>query len=136
MISNLLATLAATLFLGGPDVPPAAKAHFTKLHPNATHISWQKEGADKYEVEFKDKHQEYSATYSAKGDLLETEREIKQDVLPVAVLAAAQKINPKAKLVEFAEITRADKKVVYEVELKEKGKSTDVLFTQDGVVTQ
>jgi hypothetical protein len=128
--------ISSILWFGGVNVPPTAKEHFNKLFPNATHISWGKEGADKYEVEFKDKGHKMSATYDAKGTFLEKEREIKETETPASVVAAAHKVNPAAKLEEFAEITRADKSVVYEVELKEKGKSTDMLFTQDGVLTQ
>jgi uncharacterized membrane protein YkoI len=122
--------------LGDVKVPPAAKEHFYKQYPNATHIEWKQEGTDKYEAEFKQDHKHYTATYDAKGTFLESEKELTQEELPVAVLAAAQKIKPNAKLTEFAQIKRADKSVVFEVEIKDKKEKTDFLFTEDGVLTQ
>jgi|GEM_PF-5287793 len=122
--------------LGGIKVPAAAKDHFKTVHPNATAIHWSQEADKKYEVEFKEDKHEMSVTYSEKGDVLETEREITEAELPGTVLDAARKINPKAKMKEFAIITRANGTKVYEVELKQGKKSTDMLFTEDGVVTQ
>ncbi len=117
----------------GKDAPPAAvTAHFAKAFPQAQKVKWEQESDGKYEAEFILAETEISATYAPDGTLLETEQEIEASELPPAVATALQNDYPKAKPKEFAKITRADKSEVYEVEIKLKGKATDVLYLPNG----
>ena len=62
------------------------------------------------------------------------EEKVPLDKAPKAVLDAAKKRFPKAEVVGVSKETEKDK-TVYEVELKENGKTIDVTLTPDGAVT-
>jgi uncharacterized membrane protein YkoI len=62
------------------------------------------------------------------------EEKVPLDKVPKAVLEAAKKRFPKAEVVGASKET-ADGKTVYEVELKEAGKTIDVTLTPEGVIT-
>ncbi|MGM9478350.1 hypothetical protein ACS5PU_18130 [Pedobacter sp. GSP4] len=122
----LLATgtvsLAQAQKLNATKVPAEVKAAFAKLHAG-TKVSWEREKHD-YEAGFTLNGKETSEVYSAKGLLLETEVEIKSTELPAAVLAKLK----GAKITEAAKITKADRTIYYEAEVKGK----DLLFDPNG----
>lgn len=62
------------------------------------------------------------------------EEKVPLDKVPKAVLEAAKKRFPKAEVVG-AGTEKKDDKTVYEVELKEAGKTIDVTLTPEGVIT-
>ncbi len=62
------------------------------------------------------------------------EEKVPLDKAPKAVLEAAKKRFPKAEVVGVSKETEKDK-TVYEVELKEAGKTIDVTLTPEGVIT-
>ena len=62
------------------------------------------------------------------------EEKVPLDKVPKPVLEAAKKRFPKAEVVGVSKETEKDK-TVYEVELKENGKTIDVTLTPEGVIT-
>ncbi|QJW99941.1 PepSY-like domain-containing protein [Frigoriglobus tundricola] len=62
------------------------------------------------------------------------EEKVPLDKLPKGVLEAAKKRFPKAEAVG-ASVEKEGGKFVYEVELKEAGKTIDLTLTADGVIT-
>src|SRR6478736_4892021 len=62
------------------------------------------------------------------------EEKVPLDKVPKAVLEAAKKRFPKAEVVGASKETEKDK-TVYEVELKEGGKTIDVTLTPEGTIT-
>lgn len=62
------------------------------------------------------------------------EEKVPLDKVPKAVLEAAKKRFPKAEVVG-AGTEKVNDKTVYEVELKEAGKTIDVTLTPEGVIT-
>ena len=62
------------------------------------------------------------------------EEKVPLDKVPKAVLEAAKKRFPKAEVVG-ASTEKVDDKTVYEIELKEAGKTIDVTLTPEGVIT-
>jgi hypothetical protein len=62
------------------------------------------------------------------------EEKVPLDKVPKAVLDAAKKRFPKAEVVGASKETENDK-TVYEIELKENGKTIDVTITPEGVIT-
>ena len=62
------------------------------------------------------------------------EEKVPLDKVPKAVLETAKKRFPKAEVVGASKETDKDK-TVYEVELKEAGKTIDVTLTPEGVIT-
>ena len=132
--------LAIALFTSGSlmatdKTPQVVKDSFTKAYPKVAKVSWEEEDGN-FEAKFKDGKKELSVIYKADGSLIETEELLKEAELPKKVTSEAHKAHPKAKFLEFAKITRADGTVVYEVEIKENGKETDLLFSPEGKETK
>jgi hypothetical protein len=63
------------------------------------------------------------------------EENVPLDKVPKAILQSVKKRFPKAEVVRASKETTEDKKTVYEIELKEGGKTTDVTLTPEGVIT-
>lgn len=101
-------------------VPEIVKSAFKSAYPAVTKVKWDMEKTGEYEAEFKINKVEVSVVYDEKGNLLETETEIKFSDLPQAVKDAIAKDFAGYKI---EEIEKVEKKGVisYEMEV-EKGK--------------
>lgn len=128
----LLLAPSASLKAQSKQPPDAVVKSYTVVFPNAKLTKWDKEKDGSYEAEFTQDGQEHSATFTPDGTLKETETELKKDQVPAAVLASVVKDHPGAKVNEYARIVRANKSVVYEVEVKINGKAQDLLYTEGG----
>jgi len=135
-----LALYISILSAHANNCPKPVLAAFKKAFPTAKKVKWSTEKAkDKsvlHEAEFKNDKQEMSATYTEQGTLVETEMDITKADVPAAVMAAVAKSYPKAVIKEYAKITRASGAVVYEIEVKDGGKSKDLLFNPEGMPTE
>ena len=69
------------------------------------------------------------------GQASASEKELKKDQLPKAVIAAFEKAFPNAKELEFEEAL-FDGKTTYEVEYKKDGKEYEFLYSTEGVLIQ
>ena len=69
------------------------------------------------------------------GQSSASEKELKKDQLPKAVIAAFEKAFPNAKELEFEEAL-FDGKTTYEVEYKKDGKEYEFLYSAEGVLIQ
>lgn len=123
--------LLLTLCLGAgfsacaQKTPPAAVVTaFQQKFPNAKHLDWGKEKNGDWEAEFEEGEVEMSANFSAAGQWLETETEIKVSELPAPVQSALTGKNVK----EAAKILRADGSTVYEAEVKHE----DFIYDANG----
>jgi len=105
--------------------PPAVVVSaFNQKFSNIKELEWGKEKNGDWEAEFEQNGAEMSANFSATGQWLETEAEIKVADLPAPVQAALQ----GKKVKEVAKILSADGSTVYEAEVKHK----DLMFDADG----
>lgn len=68
------------------------------------------------------------------GSVRADEEKVPLDKVPKAVVEAAKKRFPKAEVVGASKETDKDK-TVYEIELKETGKTIDVTLTPEGAIT-
>ena len=109
------------------EIPEAVKSNFQKQYPAVTDVKWEKEG-ENYEVEFEQNKSELSLVYDAKGNLLETEVEIKTDQLPKAVSQYVETNYKGQKIKEASKITDAKGVVSYEAEVKDM----DLIFDSNG----
>ncbi len=103
------------------EIPAAAKAGFAAKFPAAQKVKWSIEKPGEFEVDFVLNKIEQSALVDPKGNIIETEIEIKESELPQAVKATLTKDFAGYK---FDEINKAtDAKGVVDFELQaEKGK--------------
>lgn len=110
------------------DIPKGIIETFNLNFKGSTVESWDKEKDGGYEAEFDLNGVETSATFSAEGQLIETEQEIEESALPSPV-SSYLKINHSGKSIdEVAKITTGEGIVKYEVEIEK----TDLIFDDKG----
>ncbi len=102
-------------------IPAEAKAGFAAKFPAAQKVKWSIEKPGEFEVDFVLNKIEQSALVDAKGNLIETEVEIKEAELPQAVKATLVKDFAGYKLDEVTKATDAKGVVAFEMEAA-KGK--------------
>ncbi len=119
----------------GKDVPAKVKTSLAQRFPDATKVKWDKENANEWEAEFKMKNKEYSANFDVDGTWKETEYEIKESKLPVAVKATlANKFAGYD--VEDAEVSETPEGKVFELKLENDKTDMEVAIAADGKVVK
>lgn len=109
------------------DVPVAVKAKFASLYPGIKADKWEKEGGD-YEVSFDKEKSEMTVSFTAAGNLIDTETMIKVADLPDAIEDYITKTYPGEKIKEASKTVDASGKVTYEAEIDEM----ELIFDADG----
>ena len=127
LLTMLIALGTSVSISNAQSIPAAAKAAFTKLHPQATGMKWDKEDGD-YEVSFNENGKAMSAVMDAKGTLKETETDIAVSELPATIRAYVARQMPGKKIREAAIIVDANGTKKYEAEVGGK----DLLFDMNG----
>nr|WP_294994577.1 hypothetical protein [uncultured Sediminibacterium sp.] len=123
----LIATFLIAGLANGQSTPEKVKQIFSKNHPSATAIKWEKEDGN-FEVSFKENSIQFSIIYNAQAILLETEQEISLSDLPASIKTYMAKHYPSNALKGAARITNAEGIVTYEAAIKRK----DVIFDAAG----
>lgn len=114
-------------------VPPtAALKAFDVKFKNATTVNWGKEGPKVWEAEFNFEGSRISANFAEDGTWLETERIIKTEELPPAVLKAIKANFPDWKIIEADKTETLKHGLIYEANLKKGLSKKDVAFKEDG----
>ncbi len=131
--SFLALVLVSTLSLYAQQkVPANVIAVFNSKFPNAQNVKWGKESKTEYEADFKINTQTMSANFSDQGAWLETESTITFDQIPEKVKQAFSTLHPgsSVKVVEKVESPEGTK---FELKIKEKNKSKEILYSEEGV---
>lgn len=116
----------------GEKVPEAAKAGFAAKFPAAQKAKWSVEKPGEFEVEYVLTGVESSALVDAKGNLLETESEIKESELPQSVKATIAKDFAGFKIDEIEKATDAKGVVIYEMEAAKGKEKLEISFDSNG----
>ncbi len=129
VLSALLALAPAAAFAAASKTKPpqAVLQAFQKAYPNAEDVDWEMEDG-MYEAEFEQGDKEQSATFTATGQLIETETEIAVSELPAAVREYLAANYKGKKIKEAARIVTAKNTVMYEAEVKRR----DLMFDEQG----
>lgn len=127
LLTVLVAMYASLSVSHAQAIPAVAKSSFTKLHPQATGVKWEKEEGG-YEASFKENGKDMSVVMDAKGTLKETETDIVVAELPAAIRAYVAKQMPGKKIKEAAIIVDAAGTKMYEAEVGGK----DLMFDVNG----
>ena len=124
--------LTTVTFSQESKVPKVVKDAFAKIHPAAKDIKWEKEGANAYEIGFKENGIEISVDMDGKGNLKETETTIPVAELPTAVAPYIEKEYAGFTIKDAAKLVNDKGVVSFEAGI-EKGKvKKDVMFNKDG----
>lgn len=116
------------------SVPTAVTTAFASRFPNVSKVKWEMEGDGVWEAEFKIKRVEYSASFNAAGEWMETEWEISKRELPEHIKKA---LNEKFEGCELEEAERFESPNGngYEVEIELKNdEEFEVAISDEGVV--
>ena len=113
-------------------VPAAAKSGFAAKFPTAQKVKWGVEKPGEFEAEFTLNGAETSALVDAKGNLLETETEIKESELPQAVKATMAKDFAGYKLDEIEKATDAKGVITFEMEATKGKDKLEISFDLNG----
>lgn len=112
-------------------VPAPVKAKFHSLYPTVKDVNWRKQKSGNYETEFKQNSSDLGVTMDSVGNVKETELEMKVPELSKATKAIFNYIAhnyPDYKITEVDQITYADGKPMYEVEITKGKDKFDLLF--------
>ncbi len=134
-MKNFMIILALSLLVGSAyaqkvkeaNVPAEVKDAFKKKWPDAKVEKWEKEG-QWYEAEYEAGKTEGSVALDVKGNVMETEKEIKPSELPKAVTDHVSKNMPGKKIKEASHITDVKGAVWYEAEVDD----VDYIFDSEG----
>ena len=126
--------LAISLFACAQNPPKSVADNFNTKFQNASKVKWDQEEENEWEAEFKMNGDEMSASFDNAGKWLETEKELKKNELPAAVLNAFNTQYAGYKLGEAAEIEKPDFKG-YELGIEKGEETLEILVTADGKIT-
>jgi Putative beta-lactamase-inhibitor-like, PepSY-like len=127
----ILMILSSAVF-AQKDVPQAVKTAFAQKFSNAKVGKWVKEKDGSFEAEFDVKGKDQSANFSATGEWLETETEIKKSEIPQPVLTAFYAKFGQIKIKEACKIEFSNKPMQYELEYKKGLKMIEVIYDAEG----
>ncbi len=113
-------------------IPAAAKSGFAAKFPAAQKVKWSIEKPGEFEVEYLLNGVESSALVDAKGNILETEAEMKESELPTAVKATLAKDFKGYKLDEIEKATDAKGITTFEMEAAKGKEKLEVSFDTTG----
>lgn len=117
------------------NVPAKVKTAFEQKFPNAQKVKWDKENETEWEAEFKMSGKEYSANFSADGKWMETEYEIEESEIPLAVQKTLD--NEFADYeIEEVEISETTDGKVYEFAIEKDETKLEVAISPDGKVVK
>lgn len=112
------------------DVPKEVMDTFNSAFSDARDIDWEKKGKE-YEADFEIQNVDYSARFSADGDLIMQKQDITTSDIPEPVNAAIQK-EYEGYYIDDVERIDKDGKVYFQVELDGKMRDRKVVFSADG----
>lgn len=137
-MKNIFILFVALAFFAVPvfsqkTTPENVRKEFAKKYPSAQAVKWDSEEANEWEAEFKINGTEMSASFDDKGSWLETESEISEKELPVAVTNTLKKDFSGFKTGEISTIENPKMKG-FELALKKGETSFEVVFDNSGKV--
>jgi len=115
-------------------VPATAKTSFATKFPAAQKVKWSVEKPGEFEAEFILNSVKTSALVDAKGNLLETEVEIKQSELPEAIKDALAKDFKSYKIDEIEKVIDKKGTVTFELEAFKGKDKLEISFDANGTM--
>ncbi len=109
------------------EVPPAISKIFVKSHPKVANVEWAKAG-DNFKANYVVDSTDRSATYTATGKVIESEKQISVASLPTTVIKYVNENFQDAYVKKASQITSSKGKVNYCVKIKDK----TLLFDANG----
>ncbi|MGZ3932662.1 MAG: PepSY-like domain-containing protein [Bacteroidia bacterium] len=115
------------------DVPKPVTAAFSAHFKNVKAEKWEKKPNGTYKAEFEQGKSESAGIFSAEGELLETETELKISGLPKAVTEHVAKNYEGFKIEKAEKIMHASGSGFYGIEIKKGRERKDLIYNASGV---
>lgn len=115
------------------NAPTEVTTAFSQKFPTAKKVKWDKENETEWEAEFKMNGKEFSANFTSEGIWKETENEISQAEIPLAVKQTLESEFAGYKI-EESEISETAAGKVYEFALEKDESELEVGIAPDGKV--
>ena len=139
-MKKLLVLLVCIVFVIGVSamnqkdekIPAAAKTGFATKFPTAQKVKWSVEKPGEFEAEYTMNGVESSVLFDAKGNLLESETEIKEADLPQSVKAAIAKDFTGYKMDEIEKAVDAKGATTFEMEAAKGKDKLEISFDSNG----
>ena len=139
-MKKLLVLLVCIVFVIGVSamnqkdekIPAAAKTGFATKFPTAQKVKWSVEKPGEFEAEYTMNGVESSVLFDAKGNLLESETEIKEADLPQSVKAAIAKDFTGYKMDEIEKAVDANGATTFEMEAAKGKDKLEISFDSNG----
>ena len=141
---TMLAVLALTTLAVGDDqekkikradLPPAVEKTVVAVSQGATIKGFSEEvenGQTLYEAELTVNGHGKDVNIDSSGAVVEVEEQVEMDSLPAAVKEGLQAKAGKGKIIKVESITKHDKLVAYEAQVRTDGKKSEVQVGPDG----
>ena len=141
---TMLAVLAVTTLAVGDDqenkikradLPPAVEKTVAAVSQGATIRGFSQEvenGRTLYEVEMTINRHGKDVNIDISGAVVEVEEQVEMDSLPAVVKDGLQTKAGKGKIVKVESITKHDKLVAYEAQVRTDGKKSEIQVGPDG----
>ena len=128
----LYITTAMAINAQKTKVPAAVTDAFHAKFPGATELKWDKENSKELEANFKFNNSTVSANFGLDGSWKETETTINASELPAAVTNAVSTKYPGSTVFLAERIEKPGNKILYEVNIKFKGKKKELELDPEG----
>jgi len=114
-------------------VPREVQTKFLEIEPLAQNIEWNLK-KDLYRLHYTLNGHNYTSYYDKEGNWLETESEIDESDLPIAISnTLTEKLNDYS-IIDIELVKTADTKILYEIDLKKGDKVYDILINETGKI--
>jgi hypothetical protein len=130
-LTGIIFSISFAQNIQNKDIPQVVKEKFASSFTGATHVKWTKEKSD-FEASFRNGKKEMSVNFNEKGNIIETEIEIKVADLPAVIKNSVSKDYPGYKITEAAKI-ESKGIVTWEAEVTRGKDKMDVIYDEQGV---
>ncbi|WP_027077492.1 PepSY-like domain-containing protein [Maribacter antarcticus] len=114
-------------------VPKEIQIKISKIEPLARNIEWSLK-KDLYRLHYTLNNHNYTSYFDKDGNWLETESEIDESDLPIAISnTLTEKLNDYS-IIDIELVKTVDTKILYEIDLKKGDKIYDILFNESGKI--
>jgi len=132
LLTGILLSAGYAQNLYTKDIPKIVIDKFNSSFPKAANVKWTIEKSN-YEASFKTSRKEMSVNFDEKGNVVETETEIKLSGLPVEIRTSISKNYSGYKITEITKIkTRGI--TTYEAEVTHGKDKMDLMYDDHGVL--
>ena len=132
LITGIFLSASYAQSLDTKDVPGIVKEKFNSNYTKAAHVKWTKEKTN-YEASFRTGKKEMSVNFDLKGNIIETETEIKINDLPIEIINSISKNYSGYKITAAARI-ESNGIITYEAEITREKDKMDLIYDEHGVM--